>query len=57
MLYLILTDVVWPEVKQSGLIDSVLRNYYIPPIIFGKSTYPRWFTHALIESINSGIDF
>lgn len=29
------TDVVWPELKQSGLIDSVLRNYYIPPVIFG----------------------
>ncbi|KZT03116.1 uncharacterized protein LAESUDRAFT_738446 [Laetiporus sulphureus 93-53] len=28
-------DVVWPETKQSGLIDSILRNYYIPPVIFG----------------------
>ena len=28
-------DVVWQEEKQSGLIDSILRNYYIPPIIFG----------------------
>ncbi|KAG9312705.1 hypothetical protein JVU11DRAFT_7128 [Chiua virens] len=27
-------DVVWQEEKQSGLIDSLLRNYYIPPIIF-----------------------
>ncbi|KAH0835739.1 hypothetical protein J3R83DRAFT_9564 [Lanmaoa asiatica] len=27
-------DVIWQEEKQSGLIDSVLRNYYIPPIIF-----------------------
>ncbi|KDQ58244.1 hypothetical protein JAAARDRAFT_35059 [Jaapia argillacea MUCL 33604] len=27
-------DVVWPEAKQSGLIDSILRNYYLPPIIF-----------------------
>ncbi|EGN97363.1 hypothetical protein SERLA73DRAFT_57011, partial [Serpula lacrymans var. lacrymans S7.3] len=27
--------IVWPESKQSGLIDSILRNYYIPPIIFG----------------------
>ncbi|EPS97903.1 hypothetical protein FOMPIDRAFT_17561, partial [Fomitopsis schrenkii] len=27
-------DVVWPETKQSGLIDSILRNYYIPPVIF-----------------------
>ncbi|KAF9233060.1 hypothetical protein BU15DRAFT_90488 [Melanogaster broomeanus] len=30
-------DVVWHEEKQSGLIDSVLRNYYIPPIIFAVS--------------------
>ncbi|KAI0791282.1 hypothetical protein C8Q75DRAFT_805632 [Abortiporus biennis] len=27
-------EVVWPESKQVGLIDSLLRNYYIPPIIF-----------------------
>ncbi|KAI0728951.1 hypothetical protein C8Q72DRAFT_959657 [Fomitopsis betulina] len=27
-------DVVWPDTKQSGLIDSILRNYYIPPVIF-----------------------
>ncbi|KAG2113577.1 uncharacterized protein F5147DRAFT_571425 [Suillus discolor] len=31
-------DVVWPEPKQSGLIDSMLRNYYMPPIIFGKES-------------------
>ncbi|KAH7886787.1 hypothetical protein F5I97DRAFT_1050037 [Phlebopus sp. FC_14] len=30
-------DVVWNEEKQSGLIDSILRNYYIPPIIFAVS--------------------
>ena len=29
-------DVVWSEQKQIGLIDSVFRNYYIPPIIFGE---------------------
>lgn len=27
-------DVVWPETKQTGLIDSVFHNFYIPPIIF-----------------------
>lgn len=31
-------DVVWPELKQSGLIDSMLRNYYMPPVIFAVST-------------------
>jgi len=29
--------VVWTEAKQIGIIDSILRNFYIPPIIFGKS--------------------
>ncbi|OSD02347.1 hypothetical protein PYCCODRAFT_1390517 [Trametes coccinea BRFM310] len=27
-------DVVWTEAKQIGLVDSLLRNFYIPPIIF-----------------------
>ncbi|KAI0367878.1 hypothetical protein BV20DRAFT_530564 [Pilatotrama ljubarskyi] len=27
-------DVVWTETKQVGLIDSLLRNFYIPPVIF-----------------------
>ncbi|KAG1862585.1 hypothetical protein DFJ58DRAFT_233981 [Suillus subalutaceus] len=27
-------DVVWPETKQIGLIDSIFRNFYIPPVIF-----------------------
>ncbi|KAI5981513.1 hypothetical protein EDC04DRAFT_3022073 [Pisolithus marmoratus] len=30
-------DVVWSDEKQSGLIDSILRNYYMPPIIFAVS--------------------
>ena len=25
---------VWPEAKQIGLIDSIFRNFYIPPVIF-----------------------
>ncbi|TFY57533.1 hypothetical protein EVJ58_g6962, partial [Rhodofomes roseus] len=29
-------DIVWSDSKQSGLIDSILRNYYIPPVIFGN---------------------
>lgn len=32
----VLSDVVWPESKQVGLIDSILRNFYIPPVIFGE---------------------
>ncbi|CCO27104.1 hypothetical protein BN14_01138 [Rhizoctonia solani AG-1 IB] len=31
-------DVVWTDAKQSKLIDSLLRNYYIPPVIFSLST-------------------
>ncbi|THH32691.1 hypothetical protein EUX98_g1542 [Antrodiella citrinella] len=26
--------VVWPEAKQIGLIDSLFRNFYVPPVIF-----------------------
>jgi hypothetical protein len=29
-------DVVWVESKQIGLIDSIFRNYYISPVIFGS---------------------
>ena len=27
-------DVVWPDAKMIGLIDSVFRNFYVPPVIF-----------------------
>ncbi|KIY72063.1 hypothetical protein CYLTODRAFT_418242 [Cylindrobasidium torrendii FP15055 ss-10] len=27
-------DIVWTSAKQSNLIDSIMRNYYIPPIVF-----------------------
>ncbi|EIW52994.1 uncharacterized protein TRAVEDRAFT_134468 [Trametes versicolor FP-101664 SS1] len=27
-------DVVWPDTKQIGLIDSIFRNFYVPPVIF-----------------------
>ncbi|RPD56796.1 hypothetical protein L226DRAFT_538270 [Lentinus tigrinus ALCF2SS1-7] len=32
-------DIVWSEAKQSGLIDSLLRNYYIPPVLFAVTTH------------------
>ncbi|KAK7435615.1 hypothetical protein VKT23_019567 [Stygiomarasmius scandens] len=32
-------DVVWTESKQIGLIDSIMRNFYIPPIIFAVNSY------------------
>ena len=28
------SEVVWPEIKQIHLIDSIFRQFYIPPIIF-----------------------
>ncbi|KAF8516507.1 hypothetical protein JB92DRAFT_3310266 [Gautieria morchelliformis] len=31
-------DVVWSEAKQIGLIDSIFRNFYVPPIIFAVTT-------------------
>ncbi|EMD36006.1 hypothetical protein CERSUDRAFT_96229 [Gelatoporia subvermispora B] len=27
-------DVVWPDSKQIGLVDSLFRNFFIPPVIF-----------------------
>ncbi len=27
-------DVVWPTNKQIKLIDSIYRNFYIPPVVF-----------------------
>ncbi|KIK68384.1 hypothetical protein GYMLUDRAFT_237447 [Collybiopsis luxurians FD-317 M1] len=32
-------DVVWTKEKQTNLIDSILRNFYIPPIIFAVKTF------------------
>ncbi|KAF9466669.1 hypothetical protein BDZ94DRAFT_127231 [Collybia nuda] len=32
-------DVVWPETKQIGIIDSVFRNFYIPPVIFAVNSF------------------
>lgn len=29
-----LPDVVWSEPKQTKLLDSIYRNYYVPPIVF-----------------------
>uniref|UniRef100_A0A0W0GDG2 GmrSD restriction endonucleases N-terminal domain-containing protein n=1 Tax=Moniliophthora roreri TaxID=221103 RepID=A0A0W0GDG2_MONRR len=33
------TDVVWTAQKQIQLIDSMFRNYYIPPIIFSVTVH------------------
>ncbi|KAJ6613692.1 hypothetical protein B0H10DRAFT_1804999 [Mycena sp. CBHHK59/15] len=32
-------EVVWPEAKQIGIIDSIFRNFYIPPVIFAVNAY------------------
>ncbi|KZT38537.1 hypothetical protein SISSUDRAFT_986075 [Sistotremastrum suecicum HHB10207 ss-3] len=34
-------DVVWDSKKQMGIIDSIFRHYYVPPVLFvGVSTLP-----------------
>jgi hypothetical protein len=33
-----LKDAVWPDAKQITLIDSIFKNYYIPPLVFAV----RW---------------
>ncbi|KAF7294810.1 hypothetical protein MIND_01018700 [Mycena indigotica] len=30
-------EVVWSETKQIKIIDSIFRNYYVPPVIFAVS--------------------
>ncbi|KAG6813438.1 hypothetical protein H0H92_011135 [Tricholoma furcatifolium] len=32
-------DVVWPDSKMVGLIDSIFRNFYVPPVIFSVVSY------------------
>ncbi|KAG6917651.1 hypothetical protein DXG01_001758 [Tephrocybe rancida] len=32
-------DVVWPDSKMVGLIDSILRSFYVPPVIFSVTSY------------------
>ncbi|GLB43075.1 putative protein of unknown function DUF262 [Lyophyllum shimeji] len=32
-------DVVWPDTKMVGLIDSVFRNFYVPPVIFAVVSF------------------
>ncbi|KAL7421270.1 hypothetical protein Q5752_004155 [Cryptotrichosporon argae] len=34
-------DVVWPESKMIGLIQSLFLNYFIPPIIFAVEEHPE----------------
>jgi len=43
-------DVVWPDKKQTGLIDSLFRNFYIPPVVFAM------FEDADGESIRECVD-
>jgi len=33
-IYYCVIDVVWPDSKQIGLIDSLFRNFYVPPVVF-----------------------
>ncbi|PIL34001.1 hypothetical protein GSI_03709 [Ganoderma sinense ZZ0214-1] len=31
-------EIVWPEAKQSKLLDSIWRNFYVPPVVFAVYT-------------------
>lgn len=31
----LLSEVVWTTTKQIGLIDSIMHNYHVPPLVFG----------------------
>ncbi|KAI1791297.1 hypothetical protein LXA43DRAFT_1094676 [Ganoderma leucocontextum] len=31
-------EIVWPEAKQSRLLDSIWRNYFVPPVVFAVYT-------------------
>ncbi|KAM5543199.1 hypothetical protein V8D89_003073 [Ganoderma adspersum] len=31
-------EIVWAEAKQSRLLDSIWRNYYVPPVVFAVYT-------------------
>ncbi|ESK92829.1 hypothetical protein Moror_9142 [Moniliophthora roreri MCA 2997] len=32
-------DVVWDDEKQIAIIDSIFRNYYVPPVIFSVKAF------------------
>ncbi|KAF8146691.1 hypothetical protein K438DRAFT_1512261, partial [Mycena galopus ATCC 62051] len=32
-------EVVWPKSKQIGIINSILRNFYILPVIFAVNSF------------------
>ena len=46
------TDIVWPEAKQVGLIDSIFRNFYIPPVIFCTPIHPIPLFKSLMFSLS-----
>ena len=46
------TDIVWPEAKQVGLIDSIFRNFYIPPVIFCTPIHPTPLFKSLMSSLS-----
>lgn len=54
--HLQLLEVVWHDDKQIGLIDSILRNFYIPPVIFGDFAFSKRLcrtTHEHLTAVNS----
>lgn len=44
-------DVVWRDQKQQQLIDSLMNNYYIPPLIFGECPFSCSLEWPLKENV------
>src|SRR5262245_52125193 len=51
-------DVVWPEHKQIGVIDSIIRNFYLPPVIFCKQQQTFYLLSIVCSllKINSAVN-
>lgn len=47
-----LSEFVWTPKKQRALIDSVLRNYYIPPVIFGEISHTILYFPCLMQCLS-----
>lgn len=56
--YLCGPEVVWSEPKQSHLIESIYRNFYIPPVVFAIQRDEDGFeTRVCVDGKQVGIVF
>ncbi|KAG1470478.1 hypothetical protein G6F56_002665 [Rhizopus delemar] len=42
-------EVVWDQTKMSALIDSILNNYFIPPLVFAIREVKEKNTRVCID--------